>query len=72
MTSSNQRIKYALPEPDKVLQIVQRSILRNLKNGNQAKVEMLPLVQRAYILVNKSGVLPYKDYTAETEFLEEQ
>ena len=71
MATNDVRIKYSLPKPEKMLQIVQRNILGNLSNGNPAKVQMLPLVQRAYILVNESGVIPYKDYAADTVFLEE-
>ena len=71
-SSSSLRIKYALTKPDVMLRIVQRNIYRNLRDGNPAKVQMLPLVQRAFILVNESGVIPYKDYDADTEFLKEQ
>jgi hypothetical protein len=72
MAANDKRIKYALPRPENVLAIIQRNILQNLKNGNGAKVQMLPLLQRAYILVNETGVIPYKDYAADVEFLEEQ
>ena len=66
------RLKYALPRAENLLRIVGGNIISNLINTNEAKVEMAPLLQRAYNIVNETGVVPYKDYLADVEFLPEQ
>ena len=70
MTDS--RLKYALPRAENILRIVMINIVSNLRGSNQAKISMAPLMQRAYSIVNETGVLPYKDYSADTQFLPEQ
>lgn len=66
------RLKYALPRAEDLLRIVGDNIIRNLIGTHEAKVEMAPLMQRAYSIVNETGVIPYKDYSADVEFLPEQ
>ena len=66
------RLKYALPRAENMLSIVAINIIGNLINTNEGKIEMAPLVQRAYSIVNETGVIPYKDYLADVEFLPEQ
>jgi len=66
------RLRYALPRAENLLRIVGSNIIRNLKYTHEAKIEMAPLVQRAYNIVNETGVIPYKDYLADVEFLPEQ
>lgn len=63
---------YALPRAENLLYIVMQNIIGNLRAGNPAKVEMVPLVQRAYTIVNETGVIPYRGYTADTVILDRQ
>jgi hypothetical protein len=72
MSVAGTRLKYELPRGEVLLRVVMRNIFWNLRNGNPAKVRMVPLVQRAYTLVNETGVMPAKDYDADTTFLEKQ
>ena len=66
------RLKYALPQGEVVLRHVMNNIFGNLRNSREAKVAMVPLVHRAYTIVNETGILPVQDYLAEDVFLERQ
>ena len=66
------RLKYMLPRAENLLRVVGANIISNLIHTHEAKVTMAPLMQRAYNIVNETGVIPYKDYLSETEFLPEQ
>ena len=72
MSEAGRRLKYELPRGEVMVRIVMRNIYGNLRDGNEAKVSMMPLVQRAYTMVNETGVMPVKDYTADTVILEKQ
>ena len=65
------RLKFELPRAENFLRIVGKNMINNLQRGNEARLLLLPLMQRAYTIVNEIDVLPYKDYDADTEFLEE-
>lgn len=67
--TTNTIFKYALPRAEELLRIVCNNIIGNLRQGNPAKLNMQPLIQRAYTIVNETGVLPYKDYAADIKFL---
>lgn len=66
------KLRHALPRAENLLYIVIKNIIRNLRDGHEAKVEMVPLVRRAYTIVNETGVIPYRDYAADTVILERQ
>lgn len=66
----NQPFKYALPRAENFLRIVGMNIIRNLRDTQEAKLVVEPLMQRAYTLVNEVGIIPYRDYDMETTFLE--
>jgi len=66
------RLKYELPQGVVVLRTVYSNMLWNLRNTNEAKFNMPPLVQRAYTVVEETGVMPTRDYPASDEFLEQQ
>ena len=66
------RLRYALPRAENLLRIVGNNIIRNLIYTHEAKLDMPPLMQRAYNIVNETGVIPYKDYLTDVEFLPEQ
>ena len=68
MQTNRTRLKYALPRAENLLRIVASNIMSNLRNGHPAKVEMAPLIQRAYTIVNETGVIPYRDYPADIVF----
>jgi len=55
-------VKFALPKAEVFLDITARAIIYNIRNGNEAVLEVPPLVQRAYMLVNETGVIPYREY----------
>ena len=61
----DERWKFALPKAEELLRIVQTNIVYNFRAGHEAKVQLEPLVQRAYTIVNETGVIPYKDYSAD-------
>ena len=71
MTINTKRLRYAVPKPEKYLSIVQGSILDALKKGDEAILNLAPIVQRAYTLVNETGLLPYQDYSTDVTFLED-
>lgn len=66
------RLKYMLPRAENLLRVVGDNIISNLRHTHKATVTLAPLMQRAYNVVNETGVIPYKDYAADTEFLPEQ
>lgn len=70
MKTNRTRLKYALPRAENLIRIVASNILSNLRNGHAAKYDLPPIVQRAYAIVNETGVLPYRDYSADVVFLE--
>lgn len=72
MAEAGKRLKFELPQGVVVLRHVMNNVLGNLRNGHEAKVTMVPLVYRAYTIVNETGVLPVKDYPAEDIFLVRQ
>jgi len=61
------KIHYILPTPDNFIRMVNDNIVGNLRGGHEAKVVVPPLVERAFILVNATGVLPVTDYPVEQE-----
>ena len=71
MQTNRTRLKYMLPRAENMLRVVAGNIYSNLRAGNPAKVELPPLIQRAYIIVNETGVIPYRDYDADVIFLED-
>ncbi len=71
MQTDRTKLKYMLPRAENVLRLVAGNIISNLRAGNPAKVEMAPLIQRAYTIVNETGVIPYRDYDADVVFLED-
>lgn len=72
MSEAGKRLKFELPRGEVMVRIIMQNLYGNLHDGNAAKVSMVPLVQRAYTIVNETGVMPAKDYAADTVFLEKQ
>ncbi len=71
MQTNQTRLKYMLPRAENMLRVVLQNIYGNLRDGNPAKVEMPLLIQRAYTIVNETGVIPYREYDADVVFLED-
>jgi hypothetical protein len=69
MTVSNRAFRYAFPRAEEYLALVMGSIINSLRNGNPTKLTVSPLVQRAYTIVNETGLMPYKEYPVDTKFL---
>jgi hypothetical protein len=53
-----------LPKATNLLRLVNYNIVMNLRFGNDAMLTLPPLMQRAYMLVNEVGVIPYQNYPA--------
>ncbi len=66
----DRRYKYALPRPEKYLMIMVANVLSNLRNGKEATIRVESLLQRAHNLVTEGGVIPYRDWDADTTFVE--
>jgi hypothetical protein len=47
------------------------NVISNLRNAHPAKFNVPPLVERAYMIVNETGVIPYQEYDADTTFLKD-
>jgi hypothetical protein len=71
-TPINRRIKYMLPKPENLLRLVNYNIVMNLRNGHEATVTVPDLLQRAYTIVNETGVIPYRSYSADKTLPERQ
>ncbi len=71
METGKTRTRYMLPRAENLLRLVASNIIGNLRNGNPAKIDMAPLIRRAYTIVNETGVIPYKDFEADAVFLED-
>ena len=59
------RWKFALPTAVEVIRLAHDTIIYNLRLQQDAKISLSPLIQRAYTIVNETGVLPYRDYSAD-------
>ncbi len=68
----DERWKLAHPRAEELLRIVQNNIVYNFRAGHQADIQLEPLIQRAYNIVNESGVIPYRDFSADVTLTPEQ
>jgi len=62
----DKRVKYMLPKAENFLRVANRNIVGNLRNKHEAHVVFPPLIERAYIMVNETGAVPYRDYLEST------
>lgn len=65
------KLKYALPRAEEYLRIVMNNVYSNLRDGNSATIRQSPLLQRAHAIVNEVGVIPYRDYNINVQFVED-
>lgn len=63
------RWKFILPQAVEILRIAQENIIYNLRLQTDAQITLAPLIQRAYNIVNETGVLPYRDYSTDVVLL---
>lgn len=70
MALNTKKLRYVLPTGPDFLRVVQGTILDNLRNGNDAVLNLPPLVERAYTIVNETGVFPYRDFDTSVEIVE--
>ena len=68
----NRRIQYMLPKAENVLRLVNYNIVANLRNGHEATVTLPNLLKRAYMVVNETGVIPFRNYVADKQLPERQ
>jgi len=61
-----------LPKATNLLRLVNYNIVMNVRYGNDAMVTVPPLLQRAYMLVNETGVIPYQNYPASAPLVPRQ
>ncbi|RKY28324.1 MAG: hypothetical protein DRP83_00965 [Planctomycetota bacterium] len=66
-TPINRRIYYMLPKAENVLRLANHNIVMNLRAGHDATLTLPNLLQRAYMVVNETGVIPYRNYVASKE-----
>ena len=60
------RIKYMLPRAENLLKLVNQTIVSNLLRRREAKITLPPLIERAYMIVNETGTLPFQRVASET------
>lgn len=66
-TPINRRINYMLPKAENILRLANYNIVMNLRHGHEATLTLPNLLQRAYMIVNETGVLPYRNYSADKD-----
>lgn len=59
------RVKYMLPKAENLLRLANANMVKNFKKKLTAKIDLPPLIERAYLIVNETGTIPYRDYTEE-------
>lgn len=55
------QVKYMLPKAENLLRFVNANIVRNRKKRREARVNLPALIERAYLIVNETGVIPYQE-----------
>lgn len=68
----NRRIRYMLPKPENLLRLANYNIVANFRNGHDATLTLPNLLKRAYMVVNETGVIPYRNYVADKQLPERQ
>lgn len=68
----NRRIRYMLPKAENLLRLANYNIVMNRRHGHEATVTVPSLLRRAYMVVNETGVLPYRNYASSLDLPERQ
>ncbi len=61
------RVQYMIPRAENLLKLVNQTIVSNLLHRREAKVTLPPLIERAYMIVNETGTIPFKRIVPTTE-----
>ena len=69
---AKKEFKYLLPRAENFLRVINGNIVENIRNGNSALLNLPPIVELAYVVVNETGVIPYRDYDQDVVFLDER
>ena len=59
------KIKYLLPKAENFIRLANDKIVRSRKKRVEAKLDFPPLIERAYLVTNETGVVPYTEFTDE-------
>jgi hypothetical protein len=59
------RIGYMLPKAENLLRLANAKIVRSRKSRVEAKLDLPPLIERAYLVTNETGEVPFTDLTDE-------
>lgn len=59
------RLRYILPKAENLIRLANTNIVENKRRKFDAVVQVPPLVERAYTIVNETGVIPYREYPVE-------
>ncbi len=62
--AADKRVKRMLPKPENLLRLANRNIVNNLRLGHEATVAVPGLISRAYIIVNETSDIRYRDASA--------
>jgi hypothetical protein len=68
----NRRILYMLPKAENLLRLANHNIVTNRRNGHEATVTVPSLLMRANMIVNETGVIPYRNYPSSVTLPERQ
>ena len=67
------KLKRIPPRAESLLKHIIDSLITNARlGGNDTKVDLPPLVERAYMIVNETAALSVLDYAPEDTFIKEQ
>jgi len=69
---ATKEFKYLLPRAENLLKVANGNIVENLRKGKPAVLNLPPIVELAYVVVNEAGVIPYRDYEQDVVFLDER
>ncbi len=62
--ASDTRVKRMLPKAENFLRLANRNIVNNRRLGHEATVSVPGLISRAYIIVNETADIEYRDAKA--------
>ena len=66
------REKTAPPRGESLIRIINRNIVKNLMDGENADIELPPLIERAFTITYETGNITYREYESDTDLVERQ
>lgn len=64
--------KTVAPRGESLIRIVNKNIVKNLMEGQNADIELPPLIERAFLITYETGNITYRDYFADEDLLIER